>query len=69
MPYTVEDYKRDYVREHIHKLPLEDRLKGISPDDILKHISPSELIDALDKRLKNLSEQEKKLLLKKLLLP
>jgi hypothetical protein len=58
MPYTIDDYKRDYVLEHIHKLPIEDRLKGLSRND---------LIEALDKQLKNLSKSEKEELLKRLM--
>jgi hypothetical protein len=48
MPYTMEDYRKDYVREHMHKLPteelleifrgllLEDRITGVSDEDLGK---------------------------------
>ncbi len=48
MPYTFEDFERDYVLEHIHKLPpdevfkrfsTDERLKGLSADDFLKSLS------------------------------
>ncbi len=74
MPYTFEDFKRDYVLEHIHKLPLDDRLKGLSPDDRLKGMSADDLLknlsaDDLLKCLSMLSPEEKKAFAEKLLKP
>jgi hypothetical protein len=31
MPYTMEDFRRDYVKEHLKKLTPEERLAGLSP--------------------------------------
>jgi hypothetical protein len=51
MPYTMEDFRRDYVREHLKDLTLEERLAGLSPEERLAGLSP-EAIQALLKRLK-----------------
>ncbi|OQX02734.1 MAG: hypothetical protein BWK80_57250 [Desulfobacteraceae bacterium IS3] len=68
VPYTIEDYRRDYVLEYLDRLtPAEilkrfsadDRLKGLSSDDRLKGLSADEL-------LKRLSPEEIKAYLKKL---
>ncbi len=39
MPYTMEDYQRDYALEHLSKLPPEDVLKKFSIEDRLKGLS------------------------------
>ena len=56
MPYTIEDYQRDYAREYIDKLtpeeilesyPLEELLKKLPMEERLKGITEDELIDAM----------------------
>jgi hypothetical protein len=56
MPYTIEDYRKDYVREHMHKLPLAERLKGITPDELFREFPPDELFKGLppEERLRGL---------------
>jgi hypothetical protein len=34
MPYTREDFRRDYTRDHIDLLTAEERLRGLSADEI-----------------------------------
>jgi hypothetical protein len=51
MPYTMEDFRKDFVMEHLNVLSPDDVLKRYSPDDILKRYSP-------DDRLKGLSPEE-----------
>ena len=60
MPYTIEDFQRDYVREHIDKLSpdevlekfsADERLRGISSDERIKGIPEDELIELVKKRL------------------
>lgn len=36
MPYTMEDFRRDYVKEHLKDLTVEEILEGMSTEDILK---------------------------------
>ena len=52
MPYTMEDFRKDFVKEHLsvlspdeilEKLSPDDRLKGLSPEDRLKGLSPEEI--------------------------
>jgi hypothetical protein len=50
MPYTMEDFERDYIKEHFPKLtpqeqqevlqslPLEKRLAGLSPEQIRQYL-------------------------------
>ncbi|QTA86426.1 hypothetical protein [Desulfonema magnum] len=59
MPYTMEDYRRDYLLEHMHKLPPEERLKGLSSEDLLKRLSKNDLLKGLSKNdlLKSVKER------------
>jgi hypothetical protein len=43
MPYTFEDFHRDYTMPFIESLPPEVRLKGIPPEVRLKGIPPEEV--------------------------
>lgn len=60
MPYTIEDFRRDYVREHAEELvkdiPIEVRLKNLSSDELLKHISPDEIRKYLERLEKTTGE-------------
>jgi hypothetical protein len=56
MPYTMEDFRRDYVREHLKDLtpeellaavPVEKRVAGLSPEERLKNLTPEELLKGL----------------------
>ena len=68
MPYTMEDFRKDYVKEHLDVLSPDDRLKGLSPDDRLKGLSLDDRLKglSLDDRLKGLSLKEIQQYLKKL---
>jgi hypothetical protein len=71
MPYTMADFRRDYVLEHFPELTEEEqqkalqnlspgaRLKGLSPEERLKDLTPEE-------RLKDLSPDEIESYLRKL---
>ena len=69
VPYTIEDYRRDYVRQHLKELPPEDvashlsteqRLSGLPPEQRLQGLSPEELASHLspEQRLQGLSPEE-----------
>ena len=47
MPYTFEDFHRDYTMPFIESLPLEVRLKGIPPEERLKGIPPEERLKGI----------------------
>jgi hypothetical protein len=69
MPYTWEDFRRDYTKEHLHELTLEERLEGLSPEELARRLKPSERLAGLEpsERLEGLSLEdiEKYLRLKK----
>ena len=63
MPYTIEDYQRDYAREYIDKLtpeeilesyPLEKLLKKLPMEERLKGVSPVD-----DDRLKGVTVDDR----------
>jgi hypothetical protein len=69
MPYTMEDFTRDFVSEHIHVLSADEVLKRYSPDEVLKRYSPDEVLKryspdevlnrySAEKRLEGLSSEE-----------
>jgi hypothetical protein len=68
MVYTMEDFKRQFFKEHFERLTLAERqeiLKSLSPEerrDILKSLSPEERRDIL----KSLSPEERRDILKSL---
>jgi len=47
MPYTMEDFNRDFTREHLYLLPPEERLKGLPSETIFKQFSPEERLKGL----------------------
>ena len=52
MPYTMEDYRRDYAKEHFMDLTPEERqevLMKLSPEERLVGLSPEEIEQALTK--------------------
>ncbi len=59
MTYTMKDFQKGYIKEHLDVLSPDERLKGISPDVRLRGRAP-------DDRLKGLSDEEIKRYLAKL---
>jgi len=43
MPYTFEDFHREYTMPFIESLPTELRLKGLAPNEVFKQYSPDEV--------------------------
>ena len=39
LPYTMEDFRRDYLKEHLEELSPEERLEGLSPEKRLEGLS------------------------------
>ncbi|MBF0349981.1 MAG: hypothetical protein HQM11_03065 [SAR324 cluster bacterium] len=68
MPYTIEDFQKEYVLDHLSLLSPEDRLRGLPPEDRLKGLPPEERLKGLppEDRLRGLSLEELKAWLKKL---
>ena len=44
MPYTIEDFQRDYAREYLDRLSPDEVLERYSPDEVLKRYSPDEVL-------------------------
>ena len=57
MSYTMKDFQRDYVKNHLGVLSPDEVLNSFSPDDRLKGLSPNEVLNKFspDDRLKGLS--------------
>ncbi len=77
MPYTMEDYQRDVARRYLDQLPPEERLKGLSIDEILRRFPADEILQRFSadeilqrfsagERLKGLSPAEIRTYLEKL---
>jgi hypothetical protein len=49
MPYTVEDFRRDFTKEFLEKLTPEERIKGLPPKEVLKalELTPEERVEDL----------------------
>ncbi len=60
MTYTVQDFQKEYVLDHLNLLSPDEVLKRFSPDEVLKRYSPDERLKNLspDERLKDLSPDE-----------
>jgi hypothetical protein len=60
MSYTVEDYVKDYRRNFLQDLSVEERLAGLTPDEVLPRFSPDEVLPRFspDQRLQGLSPDE-----------
>jgi hypothetical protein len=60
MSYTWEDFRRDFAKEHLHELTLEERLEGLSPEERLKGLSAKEIARRLEpsERLAGLKPSE-----------
>ncbi len=53
MPYTIEEFYKETLPEFLAKIPPEERLKGMSPEDLVKSLSVEQL-----KQLKALLAQD-----------
>uniref|UniRef100_UPI004055CFD2 hypothetical protein n=1 Tax=Candidatus Electrothrix sp. TaxID=2170559 RepID=UPI004055CFD2 len=57
MAYTMEDFKKDYVKENLGVLSPDEVIKSFSPDEVMKNFSPDDRLKglSLNDRLKGLS--------------
>jgi hypothetical protein len=44
MPYTMEDFCRDYVKEHLEDLPPELRREDLTPEQVTRILRAQELL-------------------------
>jgi len=61
MPYTFEDYYKDFTRRHLDWLTTEERLKGLPAEERLKGLPAEERLKGLpaEERLKGLPAEER----------
>jgi hypothetical protein len=50
MPYTMEDFKRDFLKEHLKDLTPQERLEGLSAEERLEGLSAEAIKRILEKR-------------------
>jgi hypothetical protein len=68
MPYTMEDFRRDVAREHVHELTPEERLAGLPPEERLAGLPPEQRLQGLspEERLAGLPREQIEAYLKRL---
>ncbi len=49
MPYTMDDFTKDFTKEHLHLLPPEEVLRQFSPKERLEGLSLEEITAYLEK--------------------
>jgi hypothetical protein len=54
----MEDFRRDYVKEHLQDLTLEERLAGLTLEQLLARVSPEQLLAALSPEAKEALRQQ-----------
>ena len=47
MSYTFEDFRHDYERELLQRLPPEERLRGLPPEELTRRLTPEERLRGL----------------------
>jgi hypothetical protein len=65
MPYTWNDFYREFTKEHLDLLPAEERLKGLPAEDRLKGLPAEALLQRLSAKeieayLKKLRQKKRK---------
>ena len=68
MPYTMEQFRREYVKAHLAELDPEEVLSRFAPEDRLKGLEPEEVLARFEPedRLRGLEPEEIEAYLKKL---
>ncbi len=68
MPYTMQDFRRDYVKEHLkdltfeerlHGLTFHERLQGLTLEERLRGVQLKEIEDYLQRLKKRTSPKRK----------
>jgi hypothetical protein len=67
MPYTMEDFRREFKAEALKILTPQERLEGLSPEEILASLTPEEILamftpEELEDYLKKLKAGPRKLI-------
>lgn len=57
MAYTMEDFKKDYVKENLGVLSPDDVLQRFSSDEVLNKFSVEEIQQYLEKKQRKKNSQ------------
>ena len=52
MPYTWDDFNRDFIIEHVTAVPIEKIIPQFKPEDVFKQFKPDEM-EAYLKKLRD----------------
>jgi hypothetical protein len=47
MPYTMEDFLREFRQKFVKELTPEERVEGLTPDERVRGLSPEERVRGL----------------------
>ena len=57
MPYTMEQFRKEFDSQYLERMPIEERLRGVSLDELLRVLSREEkLAELSDDDLRTLRE-------------
>jgi hypothetical protein len=48
MPYTMDDFRKDFTKAHLKDLTPEERLEGLTPEERLEGLTPEQIERFLD---------------------
>jgi hypothetical protein len=60
MSYTLEEFNKEFVKNHLHLIPAEEVLKQYSADEVLKRYLPDEILQSLPKSVLELLRKMEK---------
>ncbi len=68
MPYTMEQFRKDYMKAHLPEMNPDEVLSMFTPEDRLMGLAPKDRLEGLDPedRLEGLAPEEIEAYLKKL---
>lgn len=59
MPYTMQDYYRDFTKENLNLLAPEERMEGLAPEERMEGLDPKDLITKLKQEGVSIEEIKK----------
>jgi hypothetical protein len=60
MSYTMEDFRRDYVKAHLKDLTPQERLEGLSAEEVLRSLPLEDWLECLlEDEIKRFREKQK----------
>ncbi len=47
MPYTMEQFRKDYIKAHLEELDPEERLRGLKAEEVLSQFDSEDLLKGI----------------------